>query len=701
MRINSYTKKQFRQFSLWGGLCLCMALSLGACSSDDPEIPEPEPEPTPTPKPEPEPEPTIEWKDVTATPDTWDKQKRADITYQLLVYSFADSNGDGWGDFNGITQKLDYIDQMGVNAIWLSPIHPCMSYHGYDVTDYTKVNPKFGTENDFNNLVTEAGKRGIKIYLDYVMNHTGSDHPWFLDACKSTDSPYRDYFIFSENPEADIKAGNIPMIEKNGYNQKEWYAANSSTVKGVYKFELDWSNPSKPTVTVTQAEKADAENTTKGDDDKFLWYGSNNKAFRFYNKGNGIYELTVDFESDWGFLIRTSDTTWDNGTKYGAASGAVCKLGEAFALNNQTAADIKFDFMKALYFHSHFYTDWFADLNYGPVDKAGESGAYKALAEAAKGWIDRGVDGLRLDAVKHIYHNARSDENPRFLKMFYDDMNAYYKSKGHTDEFYMIGEVLSEHNEVAPYYAGLPAFFEFSFWYRLEWAINNGKGCYFAKDILSYQKEYAGYRNDYIEATKLTNHDEDRAASKLGKSADKCKLAAAMLLTAAGSPYIYYGEELGLYGTKSNGDEYVRAPMLWGDNYVTKYTDKVDKNMASSIKSADKQKEDSKSLLNTYLMFTQLRNTYPALAEGKMEKHPVYNESKEKDFVSIAAWYMVKDNEKLLVIHNLKGSAVELPLTDKFEKVIAVSGNVQQKGESGNATFKMGAYSSLVLKVTK
>ena len=400
-------------------------------------------------------------------------------------------------------------------------------------------------------------------------------------------------------------------------------------------------------------------------------------------------------------MIRTSDTTWDNGTKYGAASGVVCKLGEAFALNNQTAADIKFDFMKALYFHSHFYTDWFADLNYGPVDKAGESGAYKALAEAAKGWIDRGVDGLRLDAVKHIYHNANSNENPRFLKMFYDDMNAYYKSKGHTDEFYMIGEVLSEHNEVAPYYAGLPAFFEFSFWYRLEWAINNGKGCYFAKDILSYQKEYAGYRNDYIEATKLTNHDEDRAASKLGKSADKCKLAAAMLLTAAGSPYIYYGEELGLYGTKSNGDEYVRAPMLWGDNYVTKYTDKVDKNMASSIKSADKQKEDAKSLLNTYLMFTQLRNTYPALAEGKMEKHPVYNESKEKDFVSIAAWYMVKDNEKLLVIHNLKGSAVELPLTDKFEKVIAVSGNVQQKGESGNATFKMGAYSSLVLKVTK
>ena len=141
--------------------------------------------------------------------------------------------------------------------------------------------------------------------------------------------------------------------------------------------------------------------------------------------------------------------------------------------------------------------------------------------------------------------------------------------------------------------------------------------------------------------------------------------------------------------------------MLWGDNFVTSYTDKIDKNMASSIKSVEKQKEDTNSLLNTYLTFTQLRNTYPALATGKMEKHATYNESKEKEFLSIAAWYMTEGYEKLLVIHNLKGSAVELPLTDKFEKAIAVQGSVQQKGESGNAIFKMGAYSSIVLKIAQ
>ena len=103
------------------------------------------------------------------------------------------------------------------------------------------------------------------------------------------------------------------------------------------------------------------------------------------------------------------------------------------------------------------------------------------------------------------------------------------------------------------------------FWYRLEWALNNATGCYFTKDILNYRQEYAAYRPGYIAATKLRNHDEDSAASKLGKSTAKEKLAAAVLLTTPGSTYIYYGEELGLYGTKDKGDEYVRGPMLWGD----------------------------------------------------------------------------------------------------------------------------------------
>ena len=240
--------------------------------------------------------------------------------------------------------------------------------------------------------------------------------------------------------------------------------------------------------------------------------------------------------------------------------------------------------------------------------------------------------------------------------------------------------------------------FEFSFWYRLEWALNNATGCYFTKDILNYRQEYAAYRPGYIAATKLSNHDEDRAASKLGKSTAKEKLAAAVLLTTPGSPYIYYGEELGLYGTKDKGDEYVRGPMLWGDSYTTHYTDKIDATVSTNIPDVTKQTADHQSVLNTYLIFTALRNTYPALAQGTMTRHALFNESGEgeKKYKSIAAWYMTKDSEKLLVIHNFGNSEIEIPLTDRTEKAIAVSGNVQEKEDHGNFYLKLDGYASVV-----
>ena len=136
--------------------------------------------------PEPGPDPII---------DSVEYDGGSGITYQLLVYSFCDSDGDGIGDFNGITSKLDYLREMGVRAIWLSPIHKATSYHGYDVEDYDSVNPEYGTEADFRRLLQTARSKGIKIYIDYVLNHTSKEHPWFLDAKSSEDSQYRDRYI--------------------------------------------------------------------------------------------------------------------------------------------------------------------------------------------------------------------------------------------------------------------------------------------------------------------------------------------------------------------------------------------------------------------------------------------------------------------------------------------------------------------------
>ena len=126
---------------------------------------------------------------LTADPIEWDGTKSAEITYQLLVYSFADSDGDGIGDFQGIIDKLDYLDSLGATALWLSPIHPAASYHGYDVKDYAAVNPDYGTLEDFRALVAAAHGRDIKIYIDYVLNHSSKDHPWTATSISSRTTP--------------------------------------------------------------------------------------------------------------------------------------------------------------------------------------------------------------------------------------------------------------------------------------------------------------------------------------------------------------------------------------------------------------------------------------------------------------------------------------------------------------------------------
>lgn len=123
--------------------------------------------------------------------------------YEVFVYSFADSNNDGIGDINGLTQNLDYISDMGFNGIWLMPINPSSTYHKYDVDDYYSIDPAYGTIDDFKNFLNECDKRGIRVIMDLVLNHTSEDNPWFKNAVeaiknKDFDNQYIDYYHFSE-----------------------------------------------------------------------------------------------------------------------------------------------------------------------------------------------------------------------------------------------------------------------------------------------------------------------------------------------------------------------------------------------------------------------------------------------------------------------------------------------------------------------
>lgn len=125
--------------------------------------------------------------------DWWKKS----VVYQVYPKSFKDSNGDGIGDLNGLKEKLPYLEKLGIDVIWLNPIFQSPQVdNGYDISDYRQIEPTLGTMEDFDELLAEAHKHGIKIILDLVVNHTSDQHQWFQEAKKSKDNPYHDYYIW-------------------------------------------------------------------------------------------------------------------------------------------------------------------------------------------------------------------------------------------------------------------------------------------------------------------------------------------------------------------------------------------------------------------------------------------------------------------------------------------------------------------------
>lgn len=146
--------------------------------------------------------------------------------YEIFVRSFADSNGDGIGDLNGVTSKLDYLDSLGVDGIWLMPIMPSPSYHGYDVTDYYGVNPDYGTLDDFDRLVAEAHKKGISVILDLVVNHTSVRHPWFVDSASGPDTAHRGWYSWA----SDRGGANPPA----GALGTAWHGRGNDEYLGVF-----------------------------------------------------------------------------------------------------------------------------------------------------------------------------------------------------------------------------------------------------------------------------------------------------------------------------------------------------------------------------------------------------------------------------------------------------------------------------------
>ncbi|PRX27437.1 oligo-1,6-glucosidase/glucan 1,6-alpha-glucosidase [Orenia metallireducens] len=166
------------------------------------------------------------------------------VVYQIYPRSFKDTTGNGVGDLRGIIEKLDYLEKLGVDVIWLSPVYKSpMDDNGYDISDYRDIAAEFGTMEDMDELIAQAKERGIKIIMDLVVNHTSDEHPWFIEASKSKDNPYRDYYIWRDPKDGGVP-NNIPSI----FSGPAWEYDEETEQYYFHLFskrqpDLNWENP--------------------------------------------------------------------------------------------------------------------------------------------------------------------------------------------------------------------------------------------------------------------------------------------------------------------------------------------------------------------------------------------------------------------------------------------------------------------------
>lgn len=405
------------------------------------------------------------------------------VFYEIFVRSFYDSDGDGIGDFRGIIEKLDYLNDgdpdtdtdLGITGIWLMPMMESPSYHGYDVTDYYATEPDYGTMEDFEALLDAAHDRGIKIIIDFVMNHTSDQHPWFQQSANSVGG-YRDWYLWSDSNPGFI----------GPWGQAVWHPRNGGFYYGLF----------------------------------------------------------------WGGM---------------------------------------------------------PDLNYShpPVKEE--------IFDIAEFWLNKGVDGFRLDAIKYLDEDGTILENTPETFELLEDFRALYKSTN--PDAVAVGEVWSNTASILPYVSGerLDLCFDFDLANGIISGVNNAAAAPIRQQLALMQ---AGYPKLQY-ATFLSNHDIDRVYNQLGEDPAKMKQAALIYLTLPGVPFIYYGEEVGMAGTGAH--ENIRRPMQWSPGPNAGFTTTqpwIGLGNNYTAQNVAVMQTDETSLFHTYRSLVQLRNEEETLRRG-------------------------------------------------------------------------------------
>ena len=514
------------------------------------------------------------------------------IVYQIYPRSFKDSNGDGIGDLTGIRQKLDYLQWLGVDAIWISPIYPSpMVDFGYDVSDYTDIDPIFGSLADFDALLAEVHDCGMKLLLDYVPNHTSDQHPWFIESKSSRFSAKRDWYI--------------------------------------------WRDP---------AQDGGPPN---------------------------------NWRSNFG--------------------------GGAWAWDEQTGQ----------YFYHAFLKEQ-PDLNWRNVE------VRQAMLDVLRFWLNRGVDGFRVDVMHHLAKDTLYRDNPtnpdfrpgmspyrELLTTYTADLPEVQEivamMRAVIDEYedrMLVGEIYLPLERLMAYYgaSGKGAHLPFNFQLiRLPWI---------AKEVAAAVERYEAMLPSYAWPNwVLGNHDKPRIATRVG--AAQARVAAMLLLTLRGTPTLYYGDEIGMHDVPISphqvrdpfeknvpglglGRDPVRTPMQWTDGICAGFTsgspwlplaaDFTTNNVAAL-------RGQPNSTLTLYHRLIELRRTEPALSVGEFASLPVIDD--------VMAYVRKVSDRRLLIVLNfvpqvrsfdlgeLDAQAVLLLSTHLDRNQEQLSDELQLRGDEG------------------
>ncbi len=473
---------------------------------------------------------------------------RDGVIYQVYPRSFSDSNGDGLGDLPGVISRLDYLADLGVDAIWLSPFYPSPDKDfGYDVSNYVDVDPRFGTLADFDRLVTEAHARGIRVILDLVLNHTSDQHPWFLESRSSRDNPKADWYIW-RSPSVSS-----PIFKENG-GRRRGVPNNWQAVLG-------------------------------------------GRAWKWVEERGQFYHFS--------FLREQPDVNWRNPE------------------------------------------------------------VHAAMMDVVRFWLERGVDGFRLDIFNVFFKDAQFRDNPpAFGLRAYDrqkhiyDMNQpemiplLQELRALLDSYedrYTVGEPLFASPETTASYCGpdkLHAAFNFDF------TICRFDPRQFLRAILDWERAAgAEVWPNYV----LGNHDIIRPATRFAEGFlgaermfvaqlpsshreddARAKVLMALLLTLRGTPFIYNGDEIGMrelflkhneimdpqgkvYWPLVRGRDGCRTPMQWDASANAGFSTakpwmRIHPNYRT--RNVEAQRADPNSLLNLTRTLIRLRREKPALRRG-------------------------------------------------------------------------------------